>query len=137
VRGAIRRFLPEAALAEALAGGDACIALMPSRSATHAARLAKASGTEVEISFVVPREGAPLWFDALVIPKNAANAAAARAFIAYLLKPDIAGANAAWLGEDSPLAALAGAERDFSSPIPDARQQAVLNRLWQRVKAVR
>jgi len=137
VRGSIRRFLPEAALADALAGGDVCLAVAESRTVTLAARLSKAIGSEAEIVFVAPREGAPLWFDALVIPKAAANAATARAFIAYALRPEVARTNAAWLGEDSALTALAGAEQDFAPPAPDARQQAAFERLWQRVKAVR
>jgi putrescine transport system substrate-binding protein len=137
VRGAIRRFLSEAALADALAGGDVCLAVAESRTVTLARRRAEAIGSEAEIVFAAPREGAPLSFDALVIPKNAANAAMARAFIAYASRPEVARANAAWLGEDSALATLPGAEKDFSPPAVDARQQQALERLWQRVKAVR
>jgi putrescine transport system substrate-binding protein len=137
VRGAIRHVLPDAALADALAGGDVCLAVAESRTVTQAARRARALGSQGEIVFVAPREGAPLWFDALVIPKNAAHAATARAFIAYALTAEAAHANADWLGQDSALTALAGAEKDFSPPVLDARQQATVDRLWQRVKAVR
>ena len=39
--------------------------------------------------YVLPKEGAHMFIDNLVIPKNAANAAAAHAFINYLLRPDV------------------------------------------------
>ncbi len=42
------------------------------------------------LAYVVPREGATLWLDSLAIPAGARHAAAAHAFIDYLLEPEVA-----------------------------------------------
>ena len=37
----------------------------------------------------VPKEGSQVWFDLFTIPKDAPNPAAAHAFIAFMLRPEI------------------------------------------------
>ena len=44
----------------------------------------------VELKYVCPREGATVWFDGWVIPKYARNTKAARYWINYMSRPDIA-----------------------------------------------
>ena len=43
-----------------------------------------------KIGYIYPKEGAMLWMDSMVIPKNARNVENAHAFIDYLLRPDVA-----------------------------------------------
>lgn len=50
-------------------------------------QLAKAANKAV--SYVLPREGAPLWSDNYVIPASSANAYTAEVFINFLLRPEI------------------------------------------------
>jgi spermidine/putrescine transport system substrate-binding protein len=50
------------------------------------------------LSYVVPKEGSNIWFDAMVIPKGARNKAAAEAFIDFLCRPDIALRNTEYTG---------------------------------------
>ena len=51
------------------------------------------AGKEIDIRYVIPREGALMWFDTLAIPADAAHPGNAHAFINYLLRPEVAAAN--------------------------------------------
>ncbi|TJX60935.1 spermidine/putrescine ABC transporter substrate-binding protein [Soehngenia saccharolytica] len=53
--------------------------------------------------YVLPEEGTNLWFDAMVIPKDAKNVELAHEFINFMLRPDIAAKNAEYIGYSSPL----------------------------------
>ena len=44
---------------------------------------------EGQISYAIPKEGAPQWFDMLAIPKDAKHVDEAYAFINYLLDPQV------------------------------------------------
>ena len=50
----------------------------------------EAAGVGVSLDYVVPKEGSNVWFDGWVIPKYAKNPKAAKYFINYLCRPDIA-----------------------------------------------
>src|SRR6266536_2626857 len=47
----------------------------------------------VDIGYVIPKEGAQLWFDNLAIPRDARHPAEAHALIDFLLRPEIAAKN--------------------------------------------
>jgi spermidine/putrescine transport system substrate-binding protein len=55
-----------------------------------------------DIRYVYPEEGPMIWLDSMAIPKNAANAANAHAFIDFLLRPEIAAAISQEIGYASP-----------------------------------
>jgi EamA domain-containing membrane protein RarD len=44
----------------------------------------------VEIAYVVPKEGAEMWFDQMAIPADAKHVAEALEFINYMMKPEVA-----------------------------------------------
>ena len=50
----------------------------------------EAADVGVELDYCVPKEGSNVWFDGWVIPKYAKNKKAARYFISYMCRPDIA-----------------------------------------------
>jgi len=50
---------------------------------------AEEAGKGVEINYVIPKEGAAMWFDMLAIPKDAKHPDNAHKFINYLLRPDV------------------------------------------------
>ena len=50
----------------------------------------EAAEVGVSLDYVVPKEGSNVWFDGWVIPKYAVNTKAARYFINYMCRPDIA-----------------------------------------------
>ncbi|MEZ5410809.1 MAG: spermidine/putrescine ABC transporter substrate-binding protein [Acidimicrobiales bacterium] len=60
-------------------------------------------GTRPDIEFVIPAEGAIQWFDAMVIPKRAANIAAAGRFMNFVYDPANAALITAYVGYISPV----------------------------------
>ncbi len=52
-------------------------------------QLVRASETDTNIVYVLPKEGGTLWIDNLAIPKTAENIENAHIFINFLLKPEI------------------------------------------------
>ncbi|WP_146909394.1 extracellular solute-binding protein [Arenimonas daejeonensis] len=78
-----------------LANGDICVAVGWSgdiiQAQARAAEAAEANPDKpgVEISYVIPKEGAPMWFDMLAIPKDAQNIDNAYVFLDYLMRPEV------------------------------------------------
>jgi putrescine transport system substrate-binding protein len=88
VRPYIRTFASGGAL-EALAAGQACLALDYSGDVVQAEARAQEAKRGVTVSYVAPKEGAQLGFDMLAIPADAEHKNAALAFINFLLQPDV------------------------------------------------
>lgn len=78
-----------------LANGDICVAVGWSGDIIQAqARAAEAAEANpgkpaVEVAYSIPKEGAPMWFDMLAIPKDARNVDNAYLFLDYLMRPDV------------------------------------------------
>jgi putrescine transport system substrate-binding protein len=92
VRGNVRKFHSFDYI-NGLATGDICLALGFSGDIQQASKRAKAANNGVEIAYIIPKEGAQMWFDSLVIPRDAPNPQYALTFINYMLRSDIAAAN--------------------------------------------
>jgi putrescine transport system substrate-binding protein len=88
IRPYIRTFASGGAL-EALATGQACLALDYSGDVDQAGARAKEAGKDITVTYVVPKEGSEIGFDMLAIPSDAPHKADAVAFINFVLKPDI------------------------------------------------
>ena len=54
------------------------------------------------LHYVLPKEGTNLWFDNMVIPKNAQNINGAYAFINFMCEPQNAAQNARYIGYSTP-----------------------------------
>jgi len=78
---------------EDLANGEVCIAVGYSGDVLQARDRAAETGKGTDIRYVIPREGALMWFDTLAIPADAKHPGNAHAFIDFLLRPEIAAAN--------------------------------------------
>jgi putrescine transport system substrate-binding protein len=72
-----------------LANGDVCVAIGWSGDIFQAAARAEEAGNGIVVEYVIPKEGAPMWFDMLAIPKDAKHPENAYRFIDYLLRPDV------------------------------------------------
>ncbi|WP_321351914.1 polyamine ABC transporter substrate-binding protein [Halopseudomonas oceani] len=72
-----------------LANGDICVAAGFSGDIFQAAARAEEAENGIDIKYIIPREGATLWFDMLAIPKDSSNPDNAHAFINYILRPDV------------------------------------------------
>ncbi len=136
----------------ALASGEICVSLSWS-GLMHQARARGASAaTPVEIAYVIPREGAPLYFDTVAIPADAPHPDNAHAFLNFLMEPEViaevtndigyANANSASLPfvdavlRDDPSVYPSEAARE-KLHVSRARSQEYsreLNRVWTRIK---
>lgn len=74
---------------EELASGDRCIAHAWSGDVLVAQQMAKEAGKTFDIRYVMPKEGFPLWIDAVAMPANARNVSAAYEFLNYLMRPSV------------------------------------------------
>jgi len=79
---------------EDLANGEVCVAVGYSGDMLQARDRAEEAGTGADVRFSIPREGALMWFDTLAVPADARHPRNAHAFIDYLLRPEVAAANA-------------------------------------------
>lgn len=73
-----------------LANGNICLAVGFSGDIMQAASRAAEAGNGVKIEYVIPKEGAPIWFDMVSMPADAPNEEAGYAFMNYLLQPQVA-----------------------------------------------
>ena len=62
-----------------------------------------------DLAYAIPKEGTNLWFDSIVIPKNAKHKKEAEEFINYLARPDVSLKNAEYIG--------------YATPIPEAQEK--------------
>ena len=151
VRPYVRSFDSSAHL-NALASGDVCVSLSWSGLMLQARDRGAAAAEPVEIRYLIPKEGAPMWFDAAAVPADAPHPDNAHAFLNFLMEPRViaavsndiryANSNAAALPFVEP------AMRDDPSiyPPPEARTRLhvaatrsqeysrAVNRAWMRIK---
>lgn len=72
-----------------LANGDVCMVFGWSGDVNIAKRRAAEAKKPYKIQYVIPKAGAPVWFDVMVIPKDAPNAANAHQWINYIEDPKV------------------------------------------------
>ena len=88
VRPYIRQFSSSGYIDE-LAVGDLCMVYGFSGDVLIAKRRAAEAGQSFVIDYFIPQGGAPVWFDVMAIPKDAANVKEAHAFISYIETPEV------------------------------------------------
>jgi putrescine transport system substrate-binding protein len=75
-----------------LAAGDVCVSLSWSGLMLQARDRGAAATRPVTVRYVIPREGAPMWFDTVAIPADAPHPDNAHAFLNYLMEPEVSAA---------------------------------------------
>ena len=138
-----------------LANGDLCVAHAYSGDALQAATRATEAGNGVEVSYVIPQEGAVLWVDVMAVPADAPHPEQAMAFIDFMLQPqNIAAASNYVFYANANSAATPLLDEELRNdpyiyPDDDMRKKLfvpaersdketrTLNRLWTRIKANR
>ena len=85
-----------------IANGEICVAVGYSGSFSQAANNAKQANNGVTVDMRLPKEGAPIWFDMMAIPKDAKNIDEAHAFINYLLQPQVIAPISDFVGYPNP-----------------------------------
>ncbi len=89
IRPSIRKFHSSEYI-NALANGDICLAVGFSGDLFQARDRAAEADQGVEINYVIPNEGAEMWFDQMAIPADARHVEEAHEFINFMMKPDVA-----------------------------------------------
>ena len=73
----------------ALASGEICVALSWSNLMLQARDRGAAATRPVALRYVIPSEGAPLWFDTAAIPADAPHPENAHRFLEFLMEPEV------------------------------------------------
>ena len=136
-----------------LGNGEICLAIGYSGDVFIAADAAAEAGAGVEVSYVVPKEGALQWFDMFAIPADAPHPDNAHKFIDFMMRPDIAAANTNFVfyasGNKAALDLIDEEIRNDPAIYPTPEVSAklfnlkahtpefdeVLTETWQRIKA--
>ncbi len=72
-----------------LANGEICVAVGYSGDILQAAARAEEAKNGVTVEYRIPKEGAQMWVDSLVIPADAKHAENAHKFIDFVLRPEV------------------------------------------------
>lgn len=88
IRPSIRKFHSSEYI-NALANGDICLAVGFSGDVFQARDRALEADQGVVIDYVVPKEGAEMWFDQMAIPADAQHVAEAHEFLNYIMTPEV------------------------------------------------
>jgi len=131
---------------------DVCMAMTWSGDYSVAAARAEEAGVEINLSYTVPKEGSNLWFDAMLIPKDAPHPDNALLFLNYMMRPDVIAACTDYigyangneaskklispdiLGDQAIYPNEETQKRMFQSVVRDEAVQRVITREWTRLK---
>ncbi len=154
IRPSVRKFHSSEYL-NALASGEICLVVGFSGDIKQAQKRAAEAKNGVDIAYVIPKEGAQLWFDNLAIPRDARNVAEAHELINYLQKPEVAAKNTqhvsyangnlasqkfidrAILEDKTIYPEEAMMSRLYTINAHDQKTDRLMNRLWTRIKTAR
>ena len=138
---------------EALANGNICLAVGWSGDVLQSRDRAAEADNGVDIAYVIPKEGALMWFDNLAIPADAPHPDEAHAFINFMMDPEIAAENSNYIyyanGNKSSKPMLEEdvigdtaiypdddtVARLYTTPPYDPRTQRTVTRAWTRIKS--
>ncbi len=148
IRNVGMRMGSDSEVREALDTGDVWLA------ACYSGDAAMVAAENENISFFIPRNGAPLWMDSFVVAGASGKSAEAHRFINYMLRAEAAGANAnfTWYGSTNSaagthIAAELLADVAVNPPEevrakcqffdkPNSVREKLLNAAWARVQSV-
>lgn len=152
IRPYIKNFTSSEYIA-ALAAGDICLTTGFSGDVLQAAARAEESGNGATIKYVIPEEGALMWFDMMAIPNDAPHPEEAHAFINHILdarmiaqatnyvfyangnKASQAYLDDAVLSDPAIYPSDAVLKRLFVTTTNPPKTQRLINRIWTRFKS--
>jgi putrescine transport system substrate-binding protein len=76
-----------------LPAGKLCIAMSWSGDYATAESNAEAAHIKINLRYTIPKEGTNIWFDGMLVPKDAPHPKDAMIFINYMMEPETAAAN--------------------------------------------
>lgn len=151
IRPYITRFSSSGYINE-LANGSLCLVLGYGGDLNIAKRRAEEAKNGQVLRVLAPKSGVMLWMDSMAIPKDAENVDNALAFINYVMRPEVAAANAKAVSYATPNTAAKGQieakflhdasiyptaeiqQKSFIQLPLEAKTQRLQTRLWTEVK---
>ena len=83
------RYLHSSQYLNDLASGEVCVSVGWSGAILQARQRGARAAAPVEVTYVIPKEGAPLWCDLVAIPADAPHPENAYLFLDYLMEPQV------------------------------------------------
>ncbi len=77
---------------------EVCIAMSWSGDYSVATNRAKEAGIDINLDYILPKEGAGMWFDNMYIPEDAPHRENAYLFLNYMLRPEVIAASSNYIG---------------------------------------
>jgi putrescine transport system substrate-binding protein len=77
---------------------EVCIAMSWSGDYSVASNRAKEAGIDINLDYIIPKEGAGMWFDNMYIPEDAPHRENAYLFLNYMLRPEVIAASSDYIG---------------------------------------
>jgi putrescine transport system substrate-binding protein len=130
---------------------EVCLAGSWSGDYAQAWDRAIASGIDIRLAYTAPKEGSPVWFDALIIPSDAPHPDNAHKFLNFLMRPEIIAeisnfvyyangnkASVPYLKDEvinNPAIYPPPDANIFSRKIPSPKDERRRTRLWARIKS--
>lgn len=151
VRPYIRKF-DSAGYLNDLPNGDLCVAMTWSGDFATATTRAADAGIKINLDYTIPKEGTNIWFDAMMVPKDAPHPKNAMLFIDFMLRPEVAAKNTNFTYyATANMAAMRYINKDilddyriypdakvmangYPSVVRDEQTQQVITREWTRFK---
>ena len=87
------RYINSSKYIEDLANGEICLAMGWSGDVGQSASRAREAAKGNTIKYMIPKEGAVMFFDMMAIPNDAAHPKNAHLFIDYILRPEVSAKN--------------------------------------------
>tara|TARA_B110000902_G_scaffold245080_1_gene298889 strand:- start:380 stop:808 length:429 start_codon:yes stop_codon:yes gene_type:complete len=75
-----------------------CIAMSWSGDYSVASSRAAEAGIDINLDYIIPKEGAGMWFDNMYIPEDAPHRENAYLFLNYMLRPEVIAASSNYIG---------------------------------------
>ena len=77
---------------------EVCIAMSWSGDYSVASNRAKEAGIDMNLDYIIPKEGGGMWFDNMYIPEDAPHRENAYLFLNYMLRPEVIAASTDYIG---------------------------------------
>jgi putrescine transport system substrate-binding protein len=97
VRPLIRQFHSSKYIDD-LANGELCLVLGYSGDVIQASNRATEAKNGVEVAYSIPKEGAQIWVDTMVVTADAKHPDNAHKFLDYIMRPEVIAANSNFIG---------------------------------------
>lgn len=81
-----------------LANGDICVVVGWGGSVYSAKQAAERANNGVQVTYSIPREGAPMWINNMVVLKDAPHPEQGHAFINYMMRPEVVAKSSDYVG---------------------------------------